>query len=81
MIRDAVSTFSRPGLLNANDTAVFDTPAASATSAIVTRRVTCCSKLPPQARNLPSVTPGLVRSLAAVYHPGNVAANRFSKPV
>jgi hypothetical protein len=27
-------------LLNANDTAVFETPAASATSAIVTRRAT-----------------------------------------
>src|SRR5207244_9160262 len=44
-IRVAVAALSRSGLLNANETAVFDTPARSATLAIVTRRATCSKPL------------------------------------
>src|SRR5258705_7783381 len=84
MIRDAVSTFSRLGLLNANETAVFDTPAASATSAIVTRRATWCSTLPPQAMERAAGPIRGVLRVAAVYHRTRLRqtglANRFTDP-
>jgi hypothetical protein len=40
-IRVTVSALRRSGVLNANETAALDTPAARATSAIVLRRVAC----------------------------------------
>jgi hypothetical protein len=40
-MRLTVSALSRSGVLNAKETAAFDTPAARATSAIVVRRIAC----------------------------------------
>ena len=61
-----VSVPRRSGALNANDTAVFDTPAAFATSAIVWRRRVVLTAPPPPIGNQSTLAPGLIR---------------FSKPV
>src|SRR6185369_14568050 len=85
-MREAVAVLSRSGLLNANDTAVFETPARSATSAIVTRRATCSNPRllgrNPAAPAIPG-SPGPVgRGLRDVYHGvGKTGlANRFTDP-
>src|SRR5215212_6484565 len=78
-IRLAVAAFSRSGLLNANETAVFDTPARSATSAIVTRRVTCSTPTPLPAGTSPSDRRVLLSRVAGCVSWGDKTglANRF----